>query len=74
VEQSRKWHAQSTSQVLPHHSTAPDEHDDDAARSESLVTRFTVSPVIVHLGFDPIWFGIIIVCVVEVGLIGRRSE
>jgi len=24
----------------------------------------------VHLGFDPIWFGIIIVCVVEVGLIG----
>jgi hypothetical protein len=27
------------------------------------------SPVIVHLGFDPIWFGIIIVCVVEIGLI-----
>ena len=26
-------------------------------------------PVIVHLGFDPIWFGIIIVCVVEIGLI-----
>ena len=69
-KQSRKWYAQPTSQVLLHHSTAPDEHDDDAARSESVVTRFTVSPVIVHLGFDPIWFGIIIVCVVEVGLIG----
>ena len=26
-------------------------------------------PVIVHLGFDPVWFGIIIVCVVEIGLI-----
>jgi TRAP-type C4-dicarboxylate transport system permease large subunit len=26
-------------------------------------------PVIVHLGFDPIWFGILIVCVVEIGLI-----
>jgi TRAP-type C4-dicarboxylate transport system permease large subunit len=25
--------------------------------------------VIVHLGFDPVWFGIIIVCVVEIGLI-----
>src|SRR5207248_353603 len=25
--------------------------------------------LIVHLGFDPIWFGIIIVCVVEIGLI-----
>src|SRR5207253_2023279 len=26
-------------------------------------------PVVVHLGFDPVWFGIIIVCVVEIGLI-----
>jgi TRAP-type C4-dicarboxylate transport system permease large subunit len=26
-------------------------------------------PVIVQLGFDPVWFGIIIVCVVEIGLI-----
>src|SRR5437660_12691941 len=28
-----------------------------------------VFSVIVHLGFDPVWFGIIIVCVVEIGLI-----
>ncbi len=28
-----------------------------------------VYPVIVHLGFDPIWFGIIIVMTVELGLI-----
>jgi C4-dicarboxylate transporter DctM subunit len=26
-------------------------------------------PLIVHLGLDPIWFGILIVCVVEIGLI-----
>ena len=26
-------------------------------------------PLIVHLGFDPIWFGILIVCVVEIGMI-----
>jgi tripartite ATP-independent transporter DctM subunit len=26
-------------------------------------------PLVVHLGFDPIWFGILIVCVVEIGLI-----
>lgn len=26
-------------------------------------------PVIVALGFDPIWFGVLIVCVVEIGLI-----
>jgi TRAP-type C4-dicarboxylate transport system permease large subunit len=25
--------------------------------------------VILQLGFDPIWFGILIVCVVEIGLI-----
>jgi TRAP-type C4-dicarboxylate transport system permease large subunit len=23
----------------------------------------------VHLGYDPVWFGILIVCVVEIGLI-----
>jgi C4-dicarboxylate transporter, DctM subunit len=28
-----------------------------------------VFPVIVHLGFDPIWFGIIVVMTVELGLI-----
>jgi C4-dicarboxylate transporter DctM subunit len=26
-------------------------------------------PLVVHLGFDPIWFGILIVCVVEIGMI-----
>ena len=26
-------------------------------------------PVVVHLGYDPVWFGILIVCVVEIGLI-----
>jgi TRAP-type C4-dicarboxylate transport system permease large subunit len=26
-------------------------------------------PLVVHLGFDPIWFGILIVVVVEIGLI-----
>jgi tripartite ATP-independent transporter DctM subunit len=34
-----------------------------------LLTIPVFFPVIVHLGFDPIWFGIIIVCVVEIGLI-----
>jgi tripartite ATP-independent transporter DctM subunit len=34
-----------------------------------LLTMPVFFPVIVHLGFDPIWFGIIIVCVVEIGLI-----
>ena len=28
-----------------------------------------VLPLVVHLGLDPVWFGIIIVCVVEIGLI-----
>jgi C4-dicarboxylate transporter, DctM subunit len=26
-------------------------------------------PLIMHLGFDPVWFGILIVCVVEIGMI-----
>jgi C4-dicarboxylate transporter DctM subunit len=34
-----------------------------------LLTIPVFFPVIVHLGFDPIWFGILIVCVVEIGLI-----
>jgi TRAP-type C4-dicarboxylate transport system permease large subunit len=34
-----------------------------------LLTLPVFFPVIVHLGFDPVWFGIIIVCVVEIGLI-----
>jgi tripartite ATP-independent transporter DctM subunit len=34
-----------------------------------LLTLPVFFPVIVHLGFDPVWFGILIVCVVEIGLI-----
>ena len=34
-----------------------------------LLTIPVFFPVIVHLGFNPVWFGIIIVCVVEIGLI-----
>src|SRR4029077_6795939 len=34
-----------------------------------LLTIPVFFPVIVHLGFDPVWFGLIIVCVVEIGLI-----
>jgi C4-dicarboxylate transporter DctM subunit len=34
-----------------------------------LLTIPVFYPVIVGLGFDPIWFGIVIVCVVEIGLI-----
>lgn len=26
-------------------------------------------PLITHLGFDPVWFGVLIVCVVEIGMI-----
>jgi len=26
-------------------------------------------PLVTHLGFDPIWFGILVVCVVEIGMI-----
>ncbi|KAI1694265.1 tripartite ATP-independent periplasmic transporter, dctM component domain-containing protein [Ditylenchus destructor] len=32
-----------------------------------------IYPVIVHLGFDPIWFGVIIVMTVELGLIHPRG-
>jgi tripartite ATP-independent transporter DctM subunit len=34
-----------------------------------LLTLPVFFPVVVHLGFDPVWFGILIVCVVEIGLI-----
>jgi TRAP-type C4-dicarboxylate transport system permease large subunit len=34
-----------------------------------LLTIPVFFPVIVHLGFDPVWFGILIVTVVEIGLI-----
>jgi tripartite ATP-independent transporter DctM subunit len=34
-----------------------------------LLTMPVFFPVIVHLGFDPVWFGIIIVCVIEISLI-----
>ena len=34
-----------------------------------LLTIPVFLPVIIQLGFDPIWFGILIVCVVEIGLI-----
>jgi tripartite ATP-independent transporter DctM subunit len=34
-----------------------------------LLTLPVFFPIIVHLGLDPIWFGILIVCVVEIGLI-----
>ena len=34
-----------------------------------LLTIPVFFPVVVSLGFDPIWFGVVIVCVVEIGLI-----
>jgi tripartite ATP-independent transporter DctM subunit len=34
-----------------------------------LLTLPVFFPVVVQLGFDPVWFGVIIVCVVEIGLI-----
>ncbi|MBI2752028.1 MAG: TRAP transporter large permease [Betaproteobacteria bacterium] len=34
-----------------------------------LLTLPVFFPVIVQLGYDPVWFGILIVCVVEIGLI-----
>ncbi len=34
-----------------------------------LITIPLFFPIVVHLGFDPIWFGILIVVVVEIGLI-----
>jgi C4-dicarboxylate transporter DctM subunit len=34
-----------------------------------ILTVPIIFPVIIHLGFDPIWFGVIIVMTVELGLI-----
>jgi TRAP-type C4-dicarboxylate transport system permease large subunit len=34
-----------------------------------LLTVPVFFPLVVHLGFDPVWFGIIIVMIVEIGLI-----
>jgi tripartite ATP-independent transporter DctM subunit len=34
-----------------------------------LLTLPVFFPVIVHLGFDPVWFGVLIVTIVEIGLI-----
>jgi C4-dicarboxylate transporter DctM subunit len=34
-----------------------------------LLTVPVFFPLVVHLGFDPVWFGIIIVIVVQIGLI-----
>jgi TRAP-type C4-dicarboxylate transport system permease large subunit len=34
-----------------------------------ILTVPIIVPVITHLGFDPIWFGVIIVMTVELGLI-----
>ncbi len=34
-----------------------------------LLTLPVFFPIIAHLGLDPVWFGILIVCVVEIGLI-----
>jgi tripartite ATP-independent transporter DctM subunit len=39
------------------------------ALSMILLTVPIFFPVIVALGYDPIWFGVLIVCVVEIGLI-----
>ena len=38
-------------------------------RLETCVMAAAVVALIVHLGLDPIWFGILIVVVVEIGLI-----
>jgi tripartite ATP-independent transporter DctM subunit len=34
-----------------------------------LLTMPVFFPLVVQLGFDPVWFGVIVVCVVEIGLI-----
>jgi TRAP-type C4-dicarboxylate transport system permease large subunit len=34
-----------------------------------LLTVPVFFPLVVHLGFDPIWFGVLVVVVVEIGLI-----
>src|SRR5690606_5389398 len=37
--------------------------------SMMLLTVPIFFPLIVHLGFDPIWFGVLVVCVIEISLI-----
>lgn len=37
--------------------------------SMMLLTVPIFFPLITHLGFDPIWFGILVVCVIEISLI-----
>jgi tripartite ATP-independent transporter DctM subunit len=37
--------------------------------SMMLITLPIVFPIITHLGYDPIWFGVLVVSVVEIGLI-----
>jgi tripartite ATP-independent transporter DctM subunit len=39
------------------------------ALSMILLTVPVFFPLVVHLGYDPVWFGILIVCVVEIGMI-----
>ena len=34
-----------------------------------LITLPIVFPIITHLGYDPIWFGVLVVSVLEIGLI-----
>ena len=34
-----------------------------------LLTLPVFFPLIVSLGFDPIWYGVLVVCIVEIGLI-----
>jgi len=34
-----------------------------------LLTIPVFFPLIVHLGYDPVWFGVLVVCIVEIGLI-----
>ena len=34
-----------------------------------LLTVPVLFPLVVHLGFDPLWFGVLVVVVVEIGLI-----
>ena len=42
-------------------------YEEKISNAKALVPIF--HPLVVHLGFDPIWFGILIVCVVEIGMI-----
>lgn len=34
-----------------------------------LLTVPVFFPLVVHLGYDPVWFGVLVVCVVEIGMI-----